>query len=353
MSQNPPPWGPQGPQQPPQGGGYPPAPQGGGYPPAPQGGGYPPVPGGGAQQPPPGFPQGGYPPAAQAGGYQQQPPPGFPQGVYQGPPQGGYPRQGPGAYGQQPPRPPGQQKKSTGLLIGIVVAAVVLLAAIGGIFMAFSRGAEEPTTTITPSQPAEPSTEPTTEPSSPEPTDEPTSAAPTEPTEEPTSAAPSPTETSKPNPGGDAIDLGNGVSLKPAKGWQLRSQKKGVAQLNNGRDVFVGIVAEVEKGSNAGQTCDGYHRELAKDYTNGKFQAPKNVDLGTKKLRGATCVAQVTVANGGDALQVLIFSLVSIRTDGLAVVGSLYFTEDSDLEKINADYTAMVNSMLKGQAAGG
>jgi hypothetical protein len=229
------------------------------------------------------------------------------------------------------------------LIIGIVVAAVVLLVAVGGIIMALGGGDDEPVSTITPSAPTTPTAEPTTEPTT-EPTDEPSSAPSnsSQPTDQPTTA-----------PGGDAIDLGSGVKLTPASGWQVKSQKSGAAQLNNGRDVFVGIVAKLPKGSNPSQTCDAYHRDIAKSYTNGKFAEPKAADLGTDKLSGATCVAQVTVANGGNAIQVYIFSLVSVRTDGLTVVGSLYFTEDSDTTQLDKDFGTMVNSMLKGQAAGG
>ena len=84
----------------------------------------------------------------------------------------------------------------------------------------------------------------------------------------------------------------------------------------------MGIVAKLPADSNPGQTCDAYHRDIAKEYTNGKFDDPKKADLGTKKLSAATCQAQVTVANGGNAIKVTIFSLVSIRTDGLTVVGT-------------------------------
>jgi len=223
-----------------------------------------------------------------------------------------------------------------------------VLVAVGGIIMALTGGDDEPVSTITPSAPptpTEPTTEPTSEPS--QPTQEPTepSSAPStgsQPTDQPTQA-----------PSGDAIDLGNGVKLIPAANWQVKSQKTGAAQLSNGRDVFVGIVAKLPKGSNPGQTCDAYHRDIAKSYTNGKFAEPKAADLGTKKLSGATCVAQVTIANGGNAIEVYIVSLVSIRTDGLTVVGSMYFTEDSETEQLDKDYSSMVNSMLKGQVAGG
>jgi hypothetical protein len=366
MSQNPPwpqqgqgsPQGPQGQQgqqgggYPQQGGGYPQ--QGGGYPPQgypPQGGGYP-QPGGGYPQQGGGPQQGGYPPQP---GYPQpggQPQGGYPPqnatygGPFQGQPQGGYPGQG-GGY-QPPPSGGGaptggkSPRKSTGLIIGIVVAAVVLLVAVGGIIMALAGGGDEPVSTITPSAPTTPSAEPTTDPTD-EPT-EPSSAPPTssQPTDQPTQA-----------PTGDTIDLGNGVKLTPAGGWQVKSEKSGAAQLSNGRDVFVGIVAQLPKESNPGQTCDAYHRDIAKSYTNGKFDEPKSVDLGSKKLNAASCVAQVTIANGGNAIQVYIFSLVSVRTDGLTVVGSLYFTEDSDTKQLDQDFGTMVNSMLKGQVAGG
>ena len=44
---------------------------------------------------------------------------------------------------------------------------------------------------------------------------------------------------------------------------------------------------------------------------------------------------------------------MSIRTDGVTVIGTVYFTEDADTDQLNKDFSAMVNSMLKGQVAGG
>ncbi len=116
--------------------------------------------------------------------------------------------------------------------------------------------------------------------------------------------------------------------------------------------MFVGAVAQLAEGSNPGQTCDGYHRALAKNYTNGKFEDPKAVDLKTSKLDAASCLAQVTVTNGGSSSTVLVFSLVSVRTDGLTVVGTVYFGQNADIPQINKDFAAMVNSMLRGQVAG-
>lgn len=349
MSQNPPWPSQQGgyPQNYPQQGGYPQQ----GYPPA----GYPQQ-GSSQGQPPQGQPSQGQPPQGQPqGGYQPQ----SYLGPFQGQqPQGGYPGQG-GQGGYQPPptgpygTPPGSQppRRSTGVIIGIVVAAVVLLVAVGGIVMALgSRGGDDPVSTITPTPLPVPSGDPT-----PGPTETP-EPQPSQPTDPPTTAPPTtapPTKKPTTPPSADSIDLGNGVRLTPADDWQLKSKKKNAVQLANGRDIFIAVAAKDEPGNNPTQTCDGYHREVAKQYTDAKFSDPKKVDLGTSKLKGATCAAQVTLANGGDSLKVYIFSLVSVRTDGLTVVGSLYFTEDSDVSAINKDFNSMVNSMLRTQAAGG
>ena len=326
MTQNPGQWGPQG--------GYPPQGQGG-YPTQEQpAAGYPPQ-----QQPPqayspqPGYspqgtyaPQGGYPPQGQPPGYGQpgqQPPPGY------GAPAGGMP---PG----YPPQGAGQPaKKSTGLIIGIVVAAVVLLAAIGGIIMVLNRdNGGQPPVSITPSEPVPPTTEPTTQPTG-------------------KSPQPTATDTGGGQPSGNSVDLGKGISLTPASGWEVQKTGNGVAQLSNGQNVFLGQVIQAEPATNPGQLCDAWHRKIAEDTSNGKFSQPKNVDLGTQKLKGATCQAQVTVSNGQGSATVVLFSLVSVRaSDGVTVIGSVSFAEGGGTEQLGKDFTAMVNSMLQGQVKG-
>ncbi|MFT4164507.1 MAG: hypothetical protein QM650_04625 [Microlunatus sp.] len=339
MSQNPP-W----PQQP---GGYPQDyPQQGGYPQQ----GYPP-PGYPQHGPQQGQPQGGYQPQSYFGPFQGQ----QPQGQQ---PQGGYPRPG-GQGGYQPPPmgpygvPPGSQqqppRRSTGVIIGIVVAAVVLLVAVGGIVMALgNRSGDDPVSTITPTPLPIPSGDPTPQPT-PGPTETP-GPQPSQPTDPPTTAPPTKEPTTPPS--SNSIDLGNGVNLTPADDWQVKRKEKNAVQLANGRDIFIAVAAKDEPGNNPGQTCDSYHREVAKQYADGKFSDPKKVDLGISKLTGATCAAEVTLTNGGDALKVYIYSLVSVRTDGLTVVGSLYFTKDSDVKDITQDFNSMVNSMLRTQATG-
>ena len=328
MTQNPGQWGPQG--------GYPPQGPGGGYPPAGQGG-YP------QPQPTPGYPP-------QQGGYN-------PQGSY--PPQRGYLPQGPpGGYGQQPPPggygqvggiPPGggfppPGKKSPGLIIGIVVAAIVLLAAIGGIMMVLNRDSSDqpPPVSITPTNTAPPTEQPT-----PGPTGRPTTAAPTD------GPQPTPSETGGQPPTGSAVDLDNGISLTPASGWEVQKTGKGVAQLSNGQSVFLGQVIQAEANTNPAQLCDAWHRKVAEGTSNGKFQDPKSTDVGTSKLRAASCVAQVTVSNGQGSTAVLLFSLVSVRTDdGVTVIGSASFPPNADTNQLNTDFTTMINSMLRSQASG-
>lgn len=302
-------------------------------------------------------PQGGYsqgnPSQGQPGGYGQQAPPGGyppqaggygPQGAYspqagyppQGYPPGGYPPVGPGYGGVPPGGPP--PKKSPAMIIGIVAAAVVLLAAVGGIILVLNRGDDtQPASTITPSPPtAEPTTEP---PTSPRPTDQPTESQP--PASEPTEPSEQPT--------GNAIELGNGISLTPADEYEIQNTGSGFARLTNGEQLFLGQVIQVEPNTNPGQLCDGWHRQIAADQADGEFADPKTADLNSKKLKGASCVGTFTASNGSGSQEIFVFSLVSVRTDGVTVLGTEYFVKGADTDQLNRDFTAMVNSMLEGQ----
>ena len=243
-----------------------------------------------------------------------------------------------------PPQGAQPGKKSRGLIIGIVVAAVVLLAAIGGIIMVLNRdaGSQPPPVSITPTEPVPPTDQPT-----PGPTDQPTA----QPSPGPTSDDPQPTPTQG-NPG-SAVDLGKGISLTPAAGWEVQKTGNGVAQLSNGQAVFLGQVIQAEAATNPGQLCDAWHRKVAEGTSNGKFSEAKSVDLGTQKLKGASCQAQVTVSNGQGSATVVLVSVVSVRnTDGVTVIGSASFSEGVDTDQLSKDFSAMVNSMLQGQASG-
>ncbi len=342
---------PQGEQGYPQQGGQPTYPSQGGQPTYPsQGGqGYPSQ-GGQPTYPQPGYapqgypqqgyaPQGGVPPQA---GYGQ---PGYGQGAYGQPTSlgtpGSYGQQPPGSYGQQPPgssgsggRPP--TKKSPGLIIGIVVAAVVLLVAVGGIFIALSGGgSDQPVSTITPEpQTTQPST-PTTQPSGP--------------TSQPSN--PSTTPSKPTQPAGDTIDLGNGIRLTPAAGWTVQDQSSGVASLTNGQGVFYGRQIKLDKGSNAVQFCDAFNRAALKSASNAKFGQAEAADVGSDKLSAATCGATYTETSGDQSIQVFVSSLVSVRkSDGLTVVGTLLYVKNTDAQT-KTDAGTMLSSMLTSQVS--
>jgi hypothetical protein len=330
---------------PPQEGGY----SQGGYPPQNQPAGYPPQsqPGGYSTQPQPGDhpPQqpGGYPPQGQPGSYSGQPGGYPPQGGYN--PQGGYPP--PGAYpgppvGYSPDAGGPPPKKSRAMIIGIVAAAVLLLAAIGGVILVLTQGGDtQPDATITPTPTAEPTTE--------------------APSAQPTSASPSgrqstplqPTGGPNPAPSGEAISLDHGISLTPADGYQLEKSGTGYARLSNGDQLFLGQAIAVDPGTNPGQLCDAWHRKIAEGQANGQFGNPETADLNTKNLDGATCTGMFTASNGSGSQDVVVFSLVSVRSDGVTSIGTMYFSKDADGDQLNKDFTAMMNSMLQDQATGG
>ena len=312
--------------------GQPPYPQQPGNPPQ----GYPQQQPGYPQQPagPQGYPQQGY----GQPGYGQ---PGYgPQGGQPYPPgQGGYPPQGPGGQpGYRPTGPGGgpPAKKSPLLLIGIVVAAVVALVAIGGIVIGLTSGNREvPATTITPSPQTPPPDEPSASPS-------------------PSPSTPSGGSTpGGGGAGGTAVEIGHGVSLVPADGWKVKKATASLAQLTDSKNVYIGQTTVVDADSNPGQICTAWHKQLAEGEGGGKFSAPKNADVDADELKAATCSAQVTASSGQGSTELLLVSVVSVRsTDGVAVVGTVAFTEASDQDALQKDFSSMSNSMLETQAAG-
>jgi hypothetical protein len=302
----------------------------------------------GQPQYPQGQPQ--YPQQPGQQGYPQQPAPGYapgypPQGgqPYRPgqPGQGGYPPQGPGGgpgYRPSGPRNGPPTKKSPLLIIGIVVAGVVALVAIGGIIIGLTSGRQAvPATTITPGPQTPPPDEPSSDPS-PAPSSDPSGGS---------------TPAGGGSGGGSAIDLGHGVTLVPADGWDVKKQTSSLAQLSNGDDFFIGQTAALDKGTNPGQVCTAWHKQLADGEGGGKFTALKPADLGTSKLKGATCAAAVTASSGQGSSDLLFVSIVSVRSsDGVTVISTVAFTAASDQDQLAKDFGAMSDTMVKSQAAG-
>ncbi|MGI3781320.1 MAG: hypothetical protein ACRYG2_11155, partial [Janthinobacterium lividum] len=275
------------------------------------------------QGPRPGQGQPSYQPTYPPQSYPQQPAPGYapddpqqPGPPYQGQPgQGGYPPQGPGIQpGHRPSGPVGGPPKKKGplLLIGIVVAAVVALVAIGGIVIGLTSGNKDvPATTITPSPQTPPSDEPSGDPSS--------------------SASPSSDPSGGPTPSGggsgSAIDLGHDVTLMPASGWDVRKQTSSLAQLTDGKNVFIGQTAELDTGTNPGQVCTAWHKQLAESEGGGTFAEPRTTDAGTDELEAATCSAQITASSGQGSSTLQLVTVVSVRSaDGVTVLGTAAFS---------------------------
>lgn len=253
----------------------------------------------------------------------------------QGHPQPGHPQQP--APGYRPVGPSGAPpKKSPLLIIGIVIAAVVALVAIGGIAIGLGSGDEAPpATTITPGPQTPPPDEPSSDPS--------------------TSPSGEPSDGSTPGGGGSgsAIDLGHDVSLTPADGWDVRKQTTSLAQLGDGKNVFIGQTVALDAGTNPGQVCTAWHKQLAQTEGGGKLSTPKTVDGGAEELQAATCSAQVTASSGQGSSELLLVTVVSVRSsDGLTVLGTVAFTASADEDQLQKDFSAMSNSMLTSQAAG-
>ena len=227
------------------------------------------------------------------------------------------------------------------MLIAIVVAAVVLLAAVGGIIMALNRGGGDQPVDHDHPVPAD-RRRPRSRPTADRAADRPAVRGP--PTRPPTRAESTDAAQRRP------VDLGNGVDLTPASGWKVKKTGKGVAQLSDGKNIFLGQAIKVDAEHQPGPAVHGLAQQVAEGTSGGKFAGPEEVDLGTAKLKGATCLAQITVSSGQGSATIFLFSLVSVRqSDGVTVIGTAYFTESADADQLNKDFTTMVNSMLKGQ----
>ena len=307
------------PQQPP----YPQQPQYPQQPPQqqyPQAQQYPPQPGYAGQQQPPGYPQ-------QQGGYPQQ---GYPQQGYA--PQG-YPPGG----GQRPPA-----GKSSKNLIMIVVGVVALLAIAGGVFLAMSKKPSTPETPVTPTPvPTQSTDQPTPQPS-PDPTD---STAPT-----PQPSPDQPTPTPQPPSGGD-IQLGGGVVVTVADGWQAEQKSPTSAFFTNGRAQIFAQVVKLEPATDPGQVCMGYHQQILKDAPDAKYSDKINKVDSPDVAKIVQCIAGYTETQGGKSLFVLVQTFVSVRTtDGSTLLFTIFSddnTPDSDFTAVNQMLNSALNSHIK------
>lgn len=282
---------------------------------------------GGGQQPG----QPGY--GGQQGYGQQQGQPGY--GGFGG--QGGQGGQG-GFGGGLPPaggQPP--KKKSNGMIIGIVVAAVAVLAVIGlGIGLLAGGGRKDPID-VTPTPP--PTIQPTTT-TGPSPTNGTT-------TRPPTTSRP-PTTTTGPQPGGDAIPVGSGLAVTPASGWSVVEQTNDGVLLRDsrGRMFIVQSGRSTDPRSEVQQLINGL-TEKGTDVRKGQVQTP-SVD---SRIQVASQAAVMTAASGGGSAQVGLFALVSSRTSDQVGFAAVLLAPANDLDdsSVQADVNGMLNSVVATQ----
>ena len=326
----------QGGQQYPQGGQ--PNPQQGGYPPD---GGYPQ----GGQQYPQGYPpgqqpgQGGRPYPQQGGGY---PPSGqYPPAGASGPFGGqaamgsrpGYPGGG-GGFQPQPPKP-----KSNGMVIGIVVAGLAAVALAGWLLMSiFGSGGGDPTPSVSPTASA-PSTPPTPQPSP---------STSTDPTPQPSPS----TSTSTP-PAGGALEVGLGVSVTPADGWRQssRDELKSYTELTNGKALLATQAFRVDSGVTGKDIVTAYMKQITANMTGVSSKPAATMDVKTDRLSVGIGSWSGTRATAQGSIKLSYLSIISVRDDGLAVMSTLILPPGVGLDSVQADYTAMTNSMLNSQLA--
>ena len=151
-------------------------------------------------------------------------------------------------------------------------------------------------------------------------------------------------------PTGGTINLGNGIELTPAGGWEVKKTGKNVAQLSDGKSVFLGQSLQISQSTNPGQLCDAWHRNIAEGTTNGKFQDPRTPTWHRQAQGSNLCCRGDRERWPGDD-KLYLFSLVSVRqSDGVTVIGTAYFTPNADTDQLNKDFTSMVNSMLESRS---
>lgn len=338
---------PQGSQSPQQGGGqqYPqggqPSPQGQPYPqqgqPYPQQG-QPGSPGG--PFPPGGqpYPQGGRPP--QGGGYPQpgygpagQYPPAGASGPFGGGSQPGYPG---GGYQPQPPKP-----KSNGMVIGIVVAGLAVVALAGWLLMTLlGPSGGDPTPSVSPTVSA-----PSTPPPSPQPSPDPS----TDPSTDP-SPDPSPSTSTNPPSSGN-LEVGLGISVAPATGWQQtsRNELKNYTELSNGKALLATQAFRVEGQVSGTDVVASYMKQITATMTGVSTKTPSVMDVKNSRLSVGIGSWSGTRATSQGSVKLSYVTIISVRDDGLAVMSTLIVPSGTTVASVQNDYLAMTNSLLNSQ----
>lgn len=286
------------------------------------------------QQAQPGYPPQGYPQQ----GYPQQ---GYPQ---QGYPQGqGYAPQGyPPGGGQRPP-----EGKSSKNLLMIVLGVVAVLAIVGGVFLAMSGNRGTPEVPVTPA-PTPTAQTPDPTPEQPSPTPDQPSPTPDQPT--PTPDRPTPTPTPTKPPASSAIDLGSGIVIPVANGWQADQRSPTAVFLTDGQAQVVAQVVKTEVSADPGQVCTQFHQQVLKDAPNAGFAEAETLKDTPPEVNIARCYAKYTETQGGQSFDMYLQTFVSIRTtDAATLLYTIFYTEktpDSSFVGVDEMLNAAINAQI-------
>jgi hypothetical protein len=188
-----------------------------------------------------------------------------------------------------------------------------------------------PTVDPTPTQGTDPTDDPTTE----DPTTDPTTG--TDPTDDPTTGTPT----------GDAIAIAEGVSVVPAAGWSQVEAEEGFVVLSDGNSYFYGEAFATDGAMPPADLLEDYLAQVTAEGTDVEIGAVEAVDMGDG-LESAIQSASWTVSDASGTYTTAVTSLATLReSDGLMTLATMfYYPEYVDPEQLDADYTAMANSIV-------
>jgi hypothetical protein len=224
-----------------------------------------------------------------------------------------------------------------------VVVAVVAVALVGTLLF-FLFGNKKDPDPVDPTQPTptvQTPVSPPPTPDSPPPTPD---APPTQPTDPPTDPPTNPPQ----NPG-DAISLGNGISLTPYSGWQVQEKRDTSAVLTNGTAVFIGQVVSAGQGATANAVYTQYTTSLVKGTSQSEIGDPRPVEVH-QAVDVVSGTVRATVSGTQGSQNYTIAVAISVRTsDGITVIGTMLVPEGVDTSTLSEPFGQMFLSMVQTQ----
>lgn len=226
-----------------------------------------------------------------------------------------------------------------GIVGGLVALVVIIGLIIGSVTGNKSAGSTIEPGSGTPTAQGPPQQDPSTEPSSPS-SDKPTSPTSDKPSDEPTDSGGS---------SGAPISLAEGCSVTPASGWDVKQQKKGVVVLTNSEAGGSLNAQCVDAGGKVDptQVLDTWMDQISADGSNVQKKDPESTDTGSSKLTAASQTMQYVESSSQGTATVAVTAVVAVRDDGVTSIETIWYTEDSDLDTLNSDFSAMVASVWK------